>query len=618
MISHVAASLLLEGLAPPEELNVCEWADRCRVLPSEGSAAPGQWVTDRTPYLREIMEALSPDSGVERVTVAKAAQVGATEIALNLIGHAIDQAPCPILFVQPTENMVNRFSMQRLGPTIEATPSLRASVAAAVKADRSGGGLQTKRFTGGILVLTWANSASGLSSMPAQLVILDEVDRYPEELPNEGDPVELAIARAESFEGRRKILEVSTPTDERSSRIWRSYEESDQRVFRVPCPACGTFQALEWVRLTWDKGDPSSARYICASCEHAIDHSRKAWMLARGEWQATAQASTPGHRGYHIHGLLSPWVHWSKLAARWVAAGRDPVRLRTVMNLGRGEVWRSAVEERIDAEGLRLRGESWGDTVPREVAFITAGVDQQQDRFELEVVGWGRDLESWSLDYRVIWTDPTQASSWRLLEAALLRTYKRAGGGELPIMAAAIDSSWNTTLTYQHVRPWIRRRWFPVKGHMTPGHPVWANVPTKNTKGGCPLWMLGVHEAKGHVRERLKIPTPGPGYCHLPAGRAADWFEQLVAERLVVKRGHWQRSERWELIHDHARNEALDCRVYAYAVAVGLLRFGLNVDAELERLNAVAERRAAPTRSQRSGSTWSGAGPGWMDGYTER
>ena len=224
-----------DGLTPDPLLTVSEWADRYRVLSQRASSEPGRWRTERTPYLKEIMDCLSPSSPFQRVVFMKGAQVGATESGNCWIGYVIHQAPGPMMAVAPTVELAKRNSKQRLDPLIEESEVLRERVKERRSRD-SGNTVLSKEFPGGVLILTGANSAVGLRSMPARYLFLDEVDGYPGDVEGEGDPILLAERRSATFQ-RRKILLVSTPKTKGLSRIEREYGQSDQRRYFVPVPA---------------------------------------------------------------------------------------------------------------------------------------------------------------------------------------------------------------------------------------------------------------------------------------------------------------------------------------------------------------------------------------------
>ncbi|GIX11631.1 phage terminase large subunit family protein [Elioraea sp.] len=389
-----------DGMMPEPALLVSEWADRHRLLGSRGSAEPGPWRTARTPYLREIMDALSPAHPARRVVFMKGAQVGGTECGNNWIGYVIHHAPGPMLVVQPTTELAKRFSDQRIDPLVEETPAIRERVAPARSRD-SGNRQLSKEFPGGQLVMTGANSAVGLRSMSARFLFLDEIDAYPGDVEGEGDPIALAEARARTFGWRRKVFLVSTPTIAGLSRIEREYLATDQRRYFVPCPHCQAMQWLRFERLVWDERHPETARYLCEACDGAIGEQHKAAMLAAGEWRPTAEPSDPHAIGFHISALYSPpgWMPWSEIARLWLAAQGDDRAIKTFRNTVLGETWQEAGEA-PDWQRLYDRREHWPPgTVPMGGLLLTAGVDVQRDRLEASVWAWGRGLESWFVDH---------------------------------------------------------------------------------------------------------------------------------------------------------------------------------------------------------------------------
>jgi len=340
------------GLRPDPDLTVSEWADRHRMLSGRASAEPGRYRTIRTPYMREIMDRLSPGNPAQRVVFMKAAQVGATEAGNNWIGFVIHQAPGPMLAVQPTVELAKRNSRQRIDPLIDESPELRERVKPARSRD-AGNTMLSKEFAGGILIMTGANSAVGLRSTPACYIFLDEAEpscaigpstmakAYPASADEEGDPVTLAEARSLTFAHRRKVLLVSTPTIRGLSRIEREYEASDQRRFFVPCPHCGTMQWLKFDRLRWQKGKPETAEYICEGCEQPIAEHHKTAMLEAGEWRATTTAAEPTTVGYHLSALYSPvgWLSWPRIARGWEAAQGSDEAIKAFRNTILGETW---------------------------------------------------------------------------------------------------------------------------------------------------------------------------------------------------------------------------------------------------------------------------------------
>jgi phage terminase large subunit GpA-like protein len=567
------------GLMPERQLTVSEWADTHRVLPPM-TAEPGRWRTSRLPYLRDIMDALSVSSPIERVVLMKGAQTGGTEAGLNAIGYWIAHSPGLILSVWPSIDMVRRNSRTRIDPLIEGTPILRARCAPSRSKD-PGNTVALKEFAGGALVMTGANSATGLRSMPARYLILDEVDAFPHDADGEGDPVALAIQRTVTFRGRRKIFLISTPTIEGVSRIAKAYAESDQRVFKVPCPHCADMQVLRWSQIQWPPGERDKATYICASCGGVIEERHKAEMLAGGRWETTA-AGDGRTAGFHLSALYSPFESWAEIAVEHGAVYRDPERLKAWTNLKLGEPFEDRAAQIPVPMQLMARGESWGDAVPAGVVVITVGVDVQQDRIELEVVGWGAGEESWSLAYHALPGNPADPEMWLRLDEILTEPHRTRDGRTLRAAAACVDTGAWSKLVYDYTAPRHGRRVWAIKGSSTRGAPLWPRRPSRPKPGRPPLYVIGSDAAKEIVVARLSIEEPGPGCCHFPTGRDLDYFEMLTAERPIRKFHRGVAVREW-VKSKHVRNEALDARCYALAALHGLKASGLNLDREAQR-----------------------------------
>ncbi len=578
------------GMAPDPVLTVSQWADRYRELPPS-SAEPGRWRTDRLPFLREIMDCLTPTDPTERIVVMKAAQVGGTECALNFIGYAIHQAPANIMLVMPSTEMIRRNTPTRINPLIEHTPVLRDLVVP-FRSRESGNSATRKAFVGGELIMVGSNSPLGLRSLPARFILLDEIDAYPADADGEGDPVALAMRAAITYRGRRKVLMVSTPTVAGFSRIETAYAESDRRQWFVPCPQCDEPHTLEWNNVVWPEGRREAAHLVCPHCGAPIEESERLAIIPRGAWRATA----PGRgraAGFHIGGLLSPFHTLAELAVEHGEVCHDPPRHKAFRNVKLGELWHDEAAEPPDAIGLHERLEDWGDTLPPGVVLLTAGVDVQDDRLEIEIVGWGRDEESWSVYYAVIWGDPAGPEVWQALDRDLARSFPHAREiGPLSVRACCVDTGGHHTQSvYRYAAERTARRVWAIKGRGGAGIPIWPRRPSR-TKGKTPLYLVGIDAAKEALYARLKRSEPGPGYCHFPAGREAEWFRQLTAEKLGTRYVKGRPVREWRK-NASDRNEALDCRVYAVAALQGLVALGVRLNVEASALEACPLRGEA-------------------------
>lgn len=589
------------ALRPDPRITVSEWADQNRLLSSMSSGESGRWRTDRTPYLREIMDCLSSTSPVEDLWFCKGAQLGGTEAGNNWIGYVVDHCPGPMMLVMPKDAAGVRKSRQTLDTLFEVTPSLREKVTQKKSRD-SGNTTRLKTFPGGMLALASAHSAADLRSMPVRFLFLDEVDGYPEELEGEGDPVELAERGTKNFAGRRKVFRVSTPTIEGRSRIMRGFLGTDRRYFHVPCPRCGALQRILWKQIRWPSTDDDLPANVasdvlegkrevwleCQECRGKIEEWEKERMLPAGVWVPEDPSRGERVRGYHLSALYSPWgmYSWSRSVAKFLLAEGRRSALRVWVNQDLGETWREKGEA-PDWRRLHERRERFKvGVVPRGAAIITAGVDVQHDRVEVEVVGWGADHESWSVEYLVFPGDAMGPEVRAELDRLLTREWPRE---EVPgqeeqeppcrLAALAIDSGYETHQVYS----WVRRYGHTARVNATKGRvgtAVFVGLPSfvdvhlggRKIQRGVRVWPVdvgvGKEELYGWLEQRPPVdsgtPFP-PGYCHFP-GYGPDYFKGLcseILERRTLKSG--RSVTEWTKIHE--RNEPLDCRILARAAA---------------------------------------------------
>lgn len=603
--------------APPPNLTISQWADRYRYLSSESSAEPGKWNTDRAPYQREMMDAMS-DSRAEMVVIMSSAQIGKTEIVNNVIGFHIQLDPAPILLLQPTLEMAEAWSKDRFAPMLRDTQSMHGLVKDPRSRD-SGNTLLHKRFPGGHITMAGANSPASLASRPIRLVLCDEVDRYPISAGTEGDPVSLAKKRTTTF-WNRKVLLTSTPTIKGASRIESAFEHSDQRRFYMPCPQCGEKQTFKWQQVKWDQdeakeGDEKhkseTAVYVCEHNGCIITDADKLGMLLRGEW--IAEAPFQGIIGFHINELYSPWVTFAQMVSEFLKAKKLPETLKTWVNTSLGEPWEEAGEI-VEADSLMARKESWGNEAPEDVVIVTAGVDVQGDRLEIEVKGWGIGEECWSLDYRIFYGDPAQPQVWAELDAYLQQPVKSKTGLYLNIACTCVDSGGHhTQMVYDFCGKRATRGVFAIKGINQPARPL-VGRPSRNNRYKLRLYPIGVDTGKEVIYGRLRIADPGHGYFHFPIERDREYFLQLTAEKQVTRFTKGVARREW--IKTRARNEVLDCTVYALA-ALKLLSPNLEQLAEemLFRPRPAPEQEAsetAPREPYRPKQPWIPRMDNWM------
>lgn len=600
----ICAIAFAGGLRPERELLVSEWADANRMM-GKATAQPGPWRTSRVPYTREIMDNLSPSSPVVMTIFQKAAQGAGTEVLLNGIGAVCDQFTGDALILEPTIDVAKKLA-KRFEDMVEATPSLRAKIAA----PRSKDGQNTaiaKQYAGGTVRFGGANSAASLRSDPIRWLWMDEVDAYPDDVEGEGAAVDLAMARTGAM-ANRKIAAVSTPTDLATSKIHQLFLTGDQRYFHVPCPQCKTPQRLIWYAgestpggLRWPKGEPQKVYYECAFCAEQIPQYRRPWMNDNGVWVPSAPGVGGGKiRSYQISKLYYPFgwpeADWELLATRWEQVHKDPVRRKTFVNISLGEPYEDRNTQRADASSLMNRREAFGSgragdaPMPADIAVVTAGVDVQANRIEVEFVGWGADEESWSLDYLSLLGDPTKPKLWMDLDRVLQEDFESETGLRLTVSAACVDTHYQAEIATAFCADRFNRHIYAIQGRAGK-LPVWPRRPGQSKYARRPVFTIGVDAAKENIYARLQIGKSGPGCCHFPISRDRDYFDQLTSEiRRLVTRTLPHRWE-WKKKTDGARNEALDLRAYAYGALHARMSAGFRLNEQARMMRNMVARK---------------------------
>jgi phage terminase large subunit GpA-like protein len=557
------------------------------------------------------------DPAIETVVYMIAAQCGKTACEFNIFGYFAHQDPSPILFVMPSEQTAEALSKERIATMIRDTPAL-TPLFGSPKSKDSGNTLLNKKFPGGFLALAGANAPSGLASRPARILIMDEIDRYPATAGTEGDPVSLAEARTTNFWNRKRIYS-STPLDKNLSRIEKLEENSDRRRYFVPCPHCGEFQQLEWERLKWPgprtgaaRHEPQNCYYVCVSGCEILEHE-KPDMLRLGHWRKTNPGGGDGKTaGFQLSALYSPWKTWPEIISQWLKAFKYPQQCKTFVNTVLGRTYESTGQT-VDHHQLSRNRILYDAEVPTGAMVLTAGLDVQADRVEMEVVGWGADEQSWSICYKIFRGNPAMPGGvWDEVKSELIRTFAHASGVTLRIASAYIDSGYHTRQVYKFVRPLQIRRIFASKGLSGSGVPVnRARAQSRSHAGRVQLRIVGIDAAKESLYERLNMKEIGPGFCHFPTAYTdadgntierreydAEYFEQLTAEKLVSRMEGMTPVRKWEKKRE--RNEALDCRVLAIAALDDLQPNWPAIQRNFDAKVALAEQEKGSESSETS------------------
>lgn len=608
--------LFARGLKPRRRRTVDQWAADDRYVSAEsGSRWPGRWSNELTPHLIEPMQCCSLSHPAREVTFQKCHQAGFSEVGLNTIGAIIVDDPCPIIVVLPTTDEVKKYVKTKLQPMIDATPSVKARVREQKSRDEEGSTTTFKKFEGGFLQITGANSSAGLKMITGRVAIREEITEYPDDVDGQGDPVALIDKRLTTWEGLEKKINISTPGQKGTCRISAAYELSDQRVLYLPCPHCGVFQTLKWERLDKDGVVPT---YACAAHGCVIEHEHLRAMLKRAVWIKTypasprpdaegdpAQSQTANPKppeliepdqiehwrgrtsagrepGFFFDALTSPLMSWTAIIKSWNEAKGKTAKEKDFVRQVLAKAWEERGEAPDHEKLFEKRVPYDWRRVPPGALFLTGAVDVQGDRLEWAVYAWGPAFSSWLIDKGVIEGDPEKPDVWKTLDEVREKSWPDAFGRAWKADAWGIDSGYLTQVVYRYVRPRsVTGKIFALDGRHgwrlpAIGTPSKKDVDYGGKKIGAVLvWPVGTWDLKSELYSALRSMVKGrdsdghfaPGTAHYGDACDLTFFERLTAEQLVLRKGRNGLMEQaWIKMHER-RNEDHDLAVYARGLA---------------------------------------------------
>lgn len=603
------------SFAPSEDLWLDEWADLYRGLAQESSFEFGRWKTSRFPFGRRIMRCLSPQSRAKEIVWQKGSQVSATEIMINWMLYVAKVHPCPFVYIQGTDEAAKDFSVQKLYPAINATPEV-ARVLGAEKEVAYVKSALRKGFPGGHLTLGGARSPDFLRSKSINYAGIDEEDTYPVNIGgvnrSQGSPIEMLKKRLVNFPFS-KIFRASTPTIKETSTIEPAFLAGSQEYYYLPCPFCnpdadphGSWFVIKWNLIEWSKeafdidGLPKEVWCNCPCCSERIFEHHKTWMLEKGRWLSSKDSKNEElyevgdvkYPSFHLSSFYSPlgFFSWTEAVRDWLKYNKtkDTALLQVIRNQCWGETY-SMQGSDISYNLVQSRCETYvrEDTgevvdVPARGLVLTAGVDVQDNRLEVEVLASGLYDETWSIDYAVLYgptefigdrqfLDPNtgQLTVWGQLAEYLDRKWLHASGQELPIECTLVDTGGHMgEQVHAFCRMFEHRRVYPAKGQYGWGKAkgFFTRPKRRTDRFKTLLFMLYPDELKDFVYQCLLIDTPGPGYCHFPDTGAytEKYFKGLTIENKRTKMVNGKTVLYWEN-PSGGRNEPLDCRCMALA-----------------------------------------------------
>ncbi len=567
---HALFSDVSKALRPPEILSYSEWAREYFRLSAVASAATGRFRPWK--FQRGILDAIG-DPMITRVSVIKSARTGYTKSLVASIGAVAANDPGPIILLMPTDDDARGVMVDEIDPAFKESPALRGLMRQG-RFDGRNTLTQRSFLGGGSLKSISAAAPRNLRRHTAKYLFCDEVDGM--KITKEGDPIKLAENRTLSYPDR-KIVMGSTPVDDATSIIIKQYNESDQRIFELPCPECGHCFELLWQHLQWDAGDPDSVVAVCPGSGCVIEERHKPAMVEDGEWRIT-KPQVKGHAGFRLNALISLFANasWPHLVTEFEKAQRAGIaELQVFTNTVLGQVWNSAIDYVAD-ETLSARAEqfglqwipeksNWREDIPTQVAYITAGCDVQVNRIEITFVGHS-ESHRWILGHHVVYGTPKLQSTWDEVYAVLRTEWKHPLGGNIGVSASAVDSGEGTMT--QHVYDFAEKHQgdmiFAVKGDDGPRPAIKASGKRRRNRT-APLYIVGVDGIKTDILTALPLEPTEKTSFRYSNSLTEEFYRQLNAERRVTTYKDGRPIVTFERIGKR-KAEALDSVVYALAI----------------------------------------------------
>lgn len=553
----------LSALKPPKKMTVSQWADRFRILSEKNSAAPGPWRTEKTPYLKAVMDAFS-DPMIQEITFCAGTQIGKTASEQNMQGYAIDQDPGPMIIVYPTKDLAKSTSENRLKPMIELSPALY----------RKFHELESEQlelqFDSMYIALAWANSPSQLASRPVRYVFFDEVDKFPKWSGKEANPIALARERTKTFYNR-KIVKVSTPVLENGN-IWQSWMNSDARYeYFLPCPFCGKLQTLKNRQIKFPMGSsPEEAAYTsyyeCEFCHGHIDDRHKMGMLRDGKWKRIDKNKGRVRSvGFHLNSIYSPWLTFGDVAKEFISTKDKPELLQNFINSWLAEPWRE--KSKVMSTEIVKKNQMPYEKgyVKQEAQIVTMAVDVQLDHFWWAIYAWGTHMKSWLVDWG-------RATNWDEIAKIMNRDYPRENTGEaVRVDIAGIDAGFRRDEVEQFCTDWLGVA-VPMRGSSrglkTLYMPYNVDKGPNGTGTGLRGIMFDTTKAKDFIFARYGRNSGDAGSMNVYDGIEDEFCAQVCSEQKIEhedRKGNVAYS--WEKLTSHTDNHLLDCSTMNYILA---------------------------------------------------
>ena len=537
-------------------------------LPASETELSGYYNFDNAPYLLEIAERLSIRSKTREIALMCGSQMGKTLLMLLFMSYRIKYGSGNILYIMPNLDAVGKFSRIRLSTVLADCVDIEDGILETGSRKRHNTML-AKTFAGGTLTLTGSNSPIGLKSLPAPIIFFDEVDSFADSAGNEGDPISLANQRCINFMNSRVVFYTSTPTVKNNSNIEKQYMMGSRKLYYVECPFCNETLELNFENLKYkvNKNTNSSydVQYMCQHCNNLFDERHKKDMVKKGKWLSQLGLDMVNVReSYRISGLYSLFLSWSDLVNDKLDSEHDMMKMQVFLNSKLCKL----VDEHLSSPLLsdvakELVIEHYSSELPDGILLLTAGVDVQDDRLAYNIVGWGDGEKCWHLEYDEFYCDLTQTKSWLELEKRLSKTYSTITNHKLKVASVGVNTAGhfaNYASSFVSVRE--NRRYYSVIGSPTTFAGL-VKAGKRSAKYKVINYSVNTVKIKDILFGRLSQNSEKTR-IHFPHTFNKNYYDMLMSEKKVVVKKYGVKKEKY--VKTRARNEALDCFVYNYAV----------------------------------------------------
>jgi phage terminase large subunit GpA-like protein len=589
-------------MAPNPDIWMDEWAEQYFHLP-KSSYVSGLINLNLTPYNRQIMRDLSPQSPVTKVVYICGTQVAKSTVILIAFGYRVH---CIIygdmLYYFPNDTMAENWSKTKLDDVIKANQFLINAIENRKKSDDN---VTFKKTLIGALMIKGGKSGSKYRMDTGNFIVADDYADFPLNVgatkgkdgkTGEGSADKLLEDRGSGTGGSAKLFINSSPKSENECPAWRSFKNTNQHHFFITCPKCGTEQAWEFENVQFnriDKYELDGEPWIeCQNkeCDHRVYQDDKYKVMQTGVWKPTVKTRDELTNGYRLPSVYSLLGYpLKKMVQDWLDACKvydetgDPSEKIRHRNSKQARPWKRKSGKTIQHSALYETMENL-DPLPEDCVILSCGFDVQDQRVEGQVNGFGPNNDRFLIDHQIFGGDPKikpglDGSPWNAVGDFLLnKRYLNSYGQQQPIYCAAIDIGWGKE------EAWIKyfiQNFEPLNfgGVLQPVFGVFGKEMTKGAMSfmsrnstvdvdGFETWGMYSNIKRVAIRNLLErhIENKKAGNkSNLHIGNKpcfTDQFFKQLTIRNPDDKGIMVRP------HDHARDEAESCMFIADAAFI--------------------------------------------------